>query len=88
VNFLNKVTKHAFGCVEVCDHTVFEGPDRNNVAWRATNHFFGFHTHGQNSPGVVIDGNNGRLVQDDSMTADVHQRVCGSEVNGHISADK
>jgi len=88
VHFLYEVSKHALGGVEVRDHTVLERPNSHNIAGGPTDHLLGFGTNGQNSTGRVVDGDHGRLVQDDSPPADVDQGVGRAEVHSHIATDK
>ena len=62
MNFLNEVSKHAFGSVEVGDNAVLERADSDDVARGATDHALGFGANRQDAAGVVVDGNHRWLI--------------------------
>ena len=88
MNFLNEVTKHALRRIEICNDTIFEWTDRNNVSWCATNHAFSLEANRKDAASVLINSYDAGLVQDDASTAYIHERVCSTEVNGHIATHK
>ena len=88
VHLLNEVTQHALSGIEVSDHTVFEWANRHDVAWGAADHLLGFKTHREHATRGLVNGNNGWLVQNHTTTADVHQGVSGTQVNGHVATNK
>ncbi|CAB4671555.1 unannotated protein [freshwater metagenome] len=62
MNFLNEVSKHAFGRVEVGDDTVLERADSDDIARGATDHALGFRANRQDAAGVVVDGDDRWLI--------------------------
>src|ERR1019366_4419609 len=68
VRLLNKVVQHALGDFEVGDHTVLHGFDGDDVAGRAAQHLFRLLANRLHLAIVLVDGDDGRLVDDDSLT--------------------
>ena len=88
MHLLDEVAEHALGGVEVGDDAVLERADGHDVARRAANHLFGLGTHREDSSGVVVDRDDTRLVEHDAAPTHVDQRVGGTEVDGHVTADE
>ncbi|CAB4539755.1 unannotated protein [freshwater metagenome] len=88
VHLLNEVAQHALSGIEVGDHTIFEWANRHDVARSTTDHLLGFKAHREDAARGLVNGNNGWLVQHHPATADVHQGVSGTQVNGHVAANK
>src|SRR5690606_8712239 len=85
---LDEIAQHALGDLEVGDHPVFEGADRDDVAGCAADHALGLDTHGHDLLGGGVDGHDRRLVEHDAAAADIHQCVGGAEVDRHVTAEK
>ncbi len=75
VHPVDEVAQHLLADLEVGDDPVLQGPDGLNVRRRAPDHALGLGPHGQRSAVLHIDGNHGRLVEDNATTTHVHQRV-------------
>ena len=88
VHLLNEVTQHALSGIEVSDHTIFEWADRHDVARSTADHLLGLKAHREDAARGLVNGNNGWLVQNHTTTADVHQGVSGTQVNGHVATNK
>ncbi len=82
---VDEIAQHLLADLEVGDDAVLERPDRLNVRRRTPDHPLRLGPHGQRAPVFDVDGDHGRLVEDDATAADVHQRVGGSEVDSHVS---
>ena len=67
VRLLNEVVQHALGDFEVGDDAVLHGPDGDDVAGRAAQHFLGFLADGLHFAVVLVDGDDGGLVDDDAF---------------------
>ena len=88
VRLLNEVVQHALGHFEIGDDAVFHGPDRDDIARRAADHFLRFLADGFNLAVVLVDGDNRRLVNDNAFAFRVNKRVRGSEIDGEIGRDE
>ena len=84
VRLLNEIGEHLLGDFEIGDHAVFHGLDRDHVAGRAAEHFLRFAADGHHFAAVFVDGDDGRLVDDDAFSARKDQRVGGSQVDSQI----
>ena len=54
---------------------------------RAAQHLFGFFADGFDFAGVLVDGDDGRLVDDDAFAARIDQRVGGAEIDGEVAGE-
>ena len=88
MHLLDEVTKHLLGNVEVGDHPVFEGANRNDVRRRAADHPLSFGPHREDRSRLRVDGHNRRLVENDPASAHVNERVRRTKVYGHVPADE
>ena len=82
--FLDKMPQHGLGDFKVGNHAVLHGPDGDDIAGRSSDHVFCFETDGLDFVGVFIDGDNGRLAQDDALPFDVDECVGRPEIDSHI----
>ncbi len=82
---LDEVPQHLLGHVEIGDHAVLQGPNGLDVRGRAADHPLGLGSHGKDGSGKGVDRNDGRLVQDDSASTHVDERVRRPEVDGHVA---
>ncbi len=78
VRLLDEVVQHLFGDFEVGDHAVLHGLDGNDIAGRAAKHLLGLFAHRLDLAGVFVDGDDGGLIDDDALTARIHQGVRGA----------
>ena len=88
VRLLNEVIQHALSDLEIGDHAVLHGPDGDDVARRAAHHLLRFFADGFHLAVVLIDGDNGWLVDDDAFTLGVDQRVRRAQIDGKIGRDQ
>lgn len=70
--------------VEVCDNAVLHGADGNDIAGGTPDHILRFVADSQNLSGVRVDGNNGRLIHDDSFFSHIDKGIGSTQVNSHI----
>ena len=85
VNLVDEIAKHLLCDVEIGDDTVSQRPNRLDVRRGPPDHSLGSHPYFERSVVVGIDGDHRRLVEDDPLPADKHQRVRGAEVNRHVA---
>src|ERR1043166_3887303 len=81
---LEEVAQHLLGAVEVGDHAVLEGPDRDDAVRRAPQHALRLEPDPLDLAGAALDRHDRGLVQDDPLTLDVHQRIGGAEIDGNL----
>jgi len=87
MDFVDKMPQHGLGDLEIGNHPVTHGSNRQDVARGFAQHVFGFQAHGQNTVfGAVAraDSHNGRLAQYDSLALHVHKGVGRTKINGKI----
>ena len=53
----DEIGEHLLGDLEVGDDAVLQRPDRDDMAWRATEHFLGLAAHRFDLLGLLVDGN-------------------------------
>ena len=88
VRLLNEVIQHALGDFEVGDDAVFHGPDGDDVAGRAAQHFLGFLADRFHFAIVLVDGDDGWLVHDDAFALGKDQRIGRAEIDGEIGREQ
>ena len=88
VHPLYEVPQHLLRDVEVGDDTILERPDGTDRPRRPAEHALRLDPHRVDLAAAGIDGDHRRLGEDDAAPADVDQRVCGPEVDGHVAAAK
>src|SRR5690606_40356279 len=84
-DLLDEVAQHALGNLRIRDHTVLERAHRLDMVGRATEHLLSPVTCGDESLGASVDGDDGRLVQDDATAALIDDGVGGAEVDGEVA---
>ena len=88
VRLLDEVLEHLLRHAEVGDHAVLEGTNRGDVPRRPAEHVLRFLTNGLEylaaAAGLLPDRDDGRLVENDALAADVDQGVSGAEIDGQI----
>src|SRR5690606_11446386 len=88
VDLQDEVAEHPLGDLEVGDDAVLQRTHGDDVSRRATDHLLRFGTDREDATGIGVDRYDGRLVEYDPATPDVHQRVGGPEVDSHVTADE
>lgn len=88
VDLQNEVAEHPLGDLEVGDDTVLQRSHGNDVARGPPDHLLRLGADREDATGVGVDRDDGRLVEYDPATPDVHQRVGGPEVDSHVTADE
>src|SRR5207247_5995358 len=88
VDFLDEVTKHLLGDVEVRYDPIPEWPDDPDVRRGPPDHAFGLGSHGEDRRSGRVDSDHAWLVTDDPSPPAVHQRVGGAQVNRHVAAQE
>ncbi len=81
---LDEVAEHRLGDFEVCDDAVFHGPDGHDISRGASEHPFGFFAHGQDVGGARLDGDHGRLPQDDPAISHINEGIGRAEVYSNV----
>ena len=85
MRLLDEIVEHLLGDLEVGDDAILHGLDGHDVAGRAAQHLFGFLAHGLDFAGVLVDGDDGGLIDHDALAPCVHQRVGRPQVDGKIA---
>ena len=85
VRLLDEIVQHLLGNFEVGDHSVFHWLDSDDVTRRAAQHLFRFFAYGLYLAGVLVDGDNGGLVDHDALAPRVHQRVGRPQIDRQIA---
>ena len=85
VRLLDEVVEHLLGDFEVGDHAVLHGLDGHDVAGRAPQHLLGLLAHGFHLAGVLVDGHDGGLVDNNALAGRVDQGVGGAQINGQVA---
>ena len=85
VRLLDEVVEHLLGDFEVGDDAVLHGLDGHDVAGRAAEHVLGFFADGFDFAGVLVDGDDGGLVDDDAFAGREDEGVGGAEVDGQVA---
>ena len=83
---MDEVAEHLLRHVEVRDHAVTEGADRPDARRRAADHPLRFGADGMDIVRHVVERDDGRLEQNDPLTANVDDRVRGAEVDRDVAA--
>ena len=78
VRLLDKVVQHLLGDFEVGNDAVLHRLDGHDVAGGAPQHLFGFLAHGFYFAGVLVDGHNRGLVDNNALAGRVDQCVGGA----------
>ncbi len=85
VRLLDEVVQHLLGDFEVGDDAVLHGLDGHDVAGRAAQHLLGFLAHRFHFAGVLVDGHNGGLVDNNALAGREDQGVGGAQIDGQIA---
>jgi hypothetical protein len=88
MHFLDEMAQHLLRYVEICDHTILQGPDRLDRARSAAQHPLRLEAHRVHLPATDVDRDHRGLREDDPPAAHVDERVGGAEVHSHVAAAK
>ena len=83
---LNEVAQHDLSDIEVSNDAVLQrtlGDDRSR---RTANHALCIGADGKDALLLLVDCDDGRLVQDDALATDRDKRICGAKIDGKVSA--
>ena len=84
VGLLDEIVEHLLGDFEVGDDAVLHGLDGHDVAGRAPEHLFGFFAHRFHFTGVLVNGDDGRLVDDDALSLGVDESIGRTQIDGQV----
>ena len=84
VRLLNEVIQHALGDFEIGNYAVFHGLDGDDVAGRAAEHFLGLFADSFYLARVLVDGDDGGFVNDDTLSLGVNKRVGRAQIDGKV----
>ncbi len=87
VRLLDEVVQHLLGDFEVGDDAVFHRLDGDDVARRAAKHLLGLFADSFDFTGVLVDRDDGGLVDHDAFAARIDQRVGRSQIDGKIAGE-
>ena len=76
--------QHGLGHIVVGNNAVLQRMFGSKGIGSVVDHVLGLVANRQHAVGALLYGNHGRLVDNDALTSDSHQRIGGSEVDGHI----
>jgi hypothetical protein len=83
----DEVLDHLLGGIQIRDHAVLEGTDDGQIAGGTADHRLGIMTDGNDGMVRRVDGDDGRLVEDDALAANEDERVRGAEVDGEVARE-
>jgi hypothetical protein len=84
VGFLDEIFEHFFGDVEICDHAIFHGFDRNDVSGSASQHLLGLMADGLDTIGDLVNRNYRGLVDYNPTPSSVNESICRTQINRQI----
>src|SRR5206468_11129798 len=84
----DEVAQHLFSDLEVGDHPILQRPDGHDVGGRATDHALGLETDRERTPVLDVDGDDGRLVEDNAAAPDIDESVRRAQVDRHVPAEQ
>src|SRR5262249_50958246 len=84
VRLLNKVIQHALGDLEIGDDAVLHRFNGDDIAGCAAQHFLGFLADGLDFARVLVDGDDGRLVDDNALALRIDKSIGGPQIDGEV----
>ena len=86
MHLVDKITEHGLGNFKIGNDPVLHGPDGSNIARCLAKHLLGLLADGKHpaAAGILADGDNRRLPQDDTLSLDVQNRIRGSKIDGQV----
>ena len=88
VRFLNEVIQHALRHFEIGDDAIFHRADRNDVTGRAAEHLLRFFADCFHLAGVLVERDNGGLVDHDPFSLGKNEGVSSTKIDGEIGREK
>ena len=82
--FVNKRGDHGLRHVIVCDNAIVQRMLCRKSVWRMVDHVLCFMTNSKNAVGAALDGNNRRLVDNDTLPRDGYECIGGAKVDSHV----
>jgi hypothetical protein len=86
MHLVNEMTDHFLGNFEVSDNPIAKRADCLDISGGPAQHHLRLVPDSENLllPLAVKNRHDRRLIQDDTATLDINQRICGTKVNGHV----
>jgi len=91
VNLLDEVAEHRFGDLEIGDDSVFQRPDRDDVAGGAAEHLFRLGADGEHAtaaPSILLHRHDRWLVADDTLALYVDEGVGRTQIDRQIVGEE
>ena len=88
VRLANEVLEHLLRHFKVGDDAVLHRADGDDVAGRAPQHLFGFLAHRFDLVSDLVDGDDGRLGDDNAAPLRIDECVCRAQINRQIAGEK
>jgi hypothetical protein len=88
MRLVNKVIEHALGYFKIGDHAVFHRTDSDDISRCAPHHVFGFFADRFNLSVILVNGDNGRFVDDNALPLGKNQGIGRSEIDGQIGRNE
>lgn len=83
----DEVTEHGLGHVEIGDDAVLKRAHGDDAARCAAEHLLGVGTDGEDALVLLFDGDHRRLIDDNALAPDGHERVGRTKVDSHIATE-
>jgi hypothetical protein len=87
VRFADKMLEHFFRDLEIGDDAVLHRADRDDIARRPAEHFFGVAPDRFDLVGHFVDGDDRRLAHDNAASLRINERICRAEINCQIARE-
>ena len=84
-DLFEKLLEHFLRHFIIRDHAVAQRANRHDVSRRSAQHIAGGGADLQNLAGVLVNGDDGRLAQDDAASLFIDQNIGGSKVDSDVS---
>ena len=84
MRFLNQIIQHASGDFVLADDAVAQRTNDHDVFRVLAPHFFGARPDFNRRSGLAVDGDEGRLIDDNAFATHIHQGIRGTQVNANV----
>src|SRR3972149_4650060 len=88
VRFANEITEHRLGDFKFGNHAVAQRANRNNIGRGSANHFLGLQANSQWTARSFFYCHPGRLIDYDSFSPDVDQRIRCPQINPDVQREQ
>ncbi len=88
MSLVDEVVQHLLSHFEIRDDAIFHGADGDDIPRRAPYHFFGFFADCFYFPVILVDSDNGRLINNDAFLSRVNESIGRSQIDGKIGRKK